>query len=206
MFAVYATRVCRCRAAVRPSPRAPPRKTSSDANCGFPCRDCMNLFGHGRDTGLPGISIYGFRRDDTKRSAVQNKAFAHACAGFAQERTGRGAAVLERGDEDSRAFPRGLPIHGKRRGNGMTVKFLVHDGWGGGRAGRAREPSHARERCPRIDLVVWWGRRPPFERLSPDSVGLCRRSSGGLTRVPRPGPHSGRRKRGLGPLSGQAPC
>lgn len=116
----------------------------------------IRLFEHCRDMGIPEISIYGFTRDNTKRPAAQKIAFARACVRFAEELTGRGAALLVVGDEDSQVFPRELRVYRERRGAGMKVNLLVNYGWDwdieGLRHGRLRSSD-----VSRIDLVVRWG-------------------------------------------------
>ncbi len=116
----------------------------------------IRLFEQCRDMGIPEISIYGFTRDNTKRPVAQRIAFAEACIGFAQELTGRGAALLVLGDETSQLFPQDLRIYKVRHGAGMKVNLLVNYGWDwdieGLRHGKLRSSE-----ISRIDLVVRWG-------------------------------------------------
>ena len=84
-------------------------------------------------TGISEISIFGFTKDNVRRSAAQRRAFSQACVEFARGAIDAGAALQIVGDTRSRVFPpelRDLPcMKGKRKGKSLRVNLLVNYDW-----------------------------------------------------------------------------
>lgn len=116
----------------------------------------LSLYERCREIGVSEVSIYGFTRDNTKRPAVQKRAFAEACVRYAEELTKRGAALLVLGDETSAVFPQELRVFRDRQGDGTKVNLLVNYGWdwdiNGLKNGGLRSAP-----VSRLDLIVRWG-------------------------------------------------
>jgi len=117
----------------------------------------LALFEECRRRGIGEASVYGFTKDNTRRTSVQLEHFREACVHFALAAAERGAALLVVGDDESGCFPAELKRFRRRSAGDIRVNFLVNYGWDwdldGLRAGgglRSAEVS-------RLDLVVRWG-------------------------------------------------
>jgi len=109
-----------------------------------------------KDIGIEEVSVYGFTKDNTKRSSEQMAAFRKAVVDFAFEVYRRGAALLAVGDVESNLFPSQLKRFCSRQGDGLKVNLLVNYGWDwdieGLKSGQLRS-----NQVSRIDLIVRWG-------------------------------------------------
>lgn len=130
----------------------------------------LQLLEIGRALGIPEASVYGFTRENTRRSRVQVEAFSRACIDFAERAVAVGAAVRVFGDTESRIFPDELrPLAAERSPGDVRVNLLVNYSWqwdvAAGRAAGVTGPSWAEglslatAEVPRVELVVRWGGR-----------------------------------------------
>lgn len=127
------------------------------------------------EIGIPELTFYGFTQDNTKRPAVQRKAFQKACVDAVNMLSNRDAALLVIGDHTSRFFPPELAEYTRRKtfGRGLIrVNFLVNYGWkwdlghlaegqpaaGGQRAGNILKKVASSD-ISRVDLIIRWGGR-----------------------------------------------
>lgn len=88
-------------------------------------RECLAL-------GIKEITFYGFTQDNTKRPAVQTRAFQKACVDSVLNLCDYDANLLIVGNTDSPLFPKELLPYTKRThfGKGLiNVNFLVNYGW-----------------------------------------------------------------------------
>ncbi len=126
------------------------------------------------DLGIKEMTFYGFTQDNTKRPAVQTKAFQKACVDAVRILSNRDASLLVVGNTDSPLFPSELLPFTKRTSFGegkIRVNFLVNYSWwwdinhafsNGDSPGNPREHlsnNIASGEISRIDLVVRWGGR-----------------------------------------------
>ncbi|KUO48999.1 MAG: dihydroorotate dehydrogenase [Desulfitibacter sp. BRH_c19] len=126
------------------------------------------------DLGIKEMTFYGFTQDNTKRPAVQTKAFQKACVDAVEILSDRDASLLVVGNTDSPLFPPELLPFTKRTNFGrakMKVNFLVNYSWwwdinkafsNGSSPGNPREylsNNIASGEISRIDLVLRWGGR-----------------------------------------------
>ncbi len=126
------------------------------------------------ELGIPELTFYGFTQDNTKRPAVQRKAFQQACVDAVRMLSGRDASLLVMGDHASRFFPPELLEYTRRKpfGRGlMRINFLVNYGWKwdlarlahhrNGGAGKSADllKRIASSDISRVDLIVRWGGR-----------------------------------------------
>jgi len=122
--------------------------------------------------GIEELTLYGFTQDNTKRPAIQRKAFQKACIDAVERIASKDAALLVVGNTDSPLFPKELLPYTKRRrvfGKGsIKVNFLVNYGWlwdlrhliSFKGADKPRLPKGlASQGISRIDLVIRWGGR-----------------------------------------------
>lgn len=130
----------------------------------------LQLLEIGRALGIPEASVYGFTRENTRRSRVQVEAFSRACIDFAEQAVAVGAAVRVFGDTESRVFPDELrPLAARRSPGDVRVNLLVNYSWqwdvAAGRAAGTVSPAWAEglplatAEVPRVELVVRWGGR-----------------------------------------------
>ncbi|HSA57642.1 MAG TPA: undecaprenyl diphosphate synthase family protein [Gemmatimonadaceae bacterium] len=131
----------------------------------------LQLLEVGRTLGIPEASVYGFTRENTRRSRAQVEAFSRACVDFADQAVAAGAAVRVFGDTESRVFPEELRALARERSTGdVRVNLLVNYSWQwdvavGRAAGREAAPAWAEGlplatgEVPRVELVVRWGGR-----------------------------------------------
>ncbi len=128
-------------------------------------RECIEL-------GIKEMTFYGFTQDNTKRPAVQTKAFQKACVDSVMQLTGQDANLLVVGNTGSPLFPKELLPFTKRvtLGKGlMNVNFLVNYGWDWDLRQSIKNPQNdqndnfttsiASSDISRIDLIIRWGGR-----------------------------------------------
>ncbi|MEW6623831.1 MAG: undecaprenyl diphosphate synthase family protein [Bacillota bacterium] len=127
------------------------------------------------ELGIKEMTFYGFTQDNTKRPAVQTKAFQKACVDAVKMLCHKDASLLVLGNTDSPLFPPELLEYTQKRttfGSGkIKVNFLVNYSWWwdiSSALGGCDGLSNPREILPdkiasrdvsRIDLVVRWGGR-----------------------------------------------
>lgn len=124
-----------------------------------------------RDLGVEELTLYGFTQDNTKRPAVQRRAFQKACVDAVRYLSRMDAQLLVVGDEESPMFPRELLPFRKRTSFGrgtMKINVLVNYGWlwdlDYGRKRQAELGGHLIEHIAsadvsRVDLIIRWGGR-----------------------------------------------
>ncbi len=128
-------------------------------------RECIKL-------GIEEMTFYGFTQDNTKRPAVQTKAFQKACVDSVMQLTGQDANLLVVGNTGSPLFPRELLPFTKRVtiGKGLTnINFLVNYGWDWDLSHFRKASQNmgkdnfmagiASSDISRIDLIIRWGGR-----------------------------------------------
>ncbi len=125
-------------------------------------QECVKL-------GIKEITFYGFTQDNTKRPAVQTKAFQKACIDSVLKLLEYDANLFIVGNTDSPLFPRELlPYTRKVIGKGsINVNFLVNYGWdwdlsqslSNGQSGEGFAKGIASSDISRIDLIIRWGGR-----------------------------------------------
>jgi len=127
-------------------------------------QECVKL-------GVPEITFYGFTQDNTKRPAVQTRAFQKACVDAVEGLANHDANLLIVGNADSPLFPQELFRYTKRAcfGKGLiNINFLVNYGWDWDLShsigyGRGEKDAFSRKIAsvdiPRMDLIIRWGGR-----------------------------------------------
>jgi len=126
------------------------------------------------ELGIPELTFYGFTQDNTKRPAVQTKAFQKACVDAVDMLANRDASLLVMGDYDSPLFPAPLLEYKQRKTFGqdlIKINFLVNYGWKWDlhhflqeeevNSGTKRSilQAIASRDISRIDLIIRWGGR-----------------------------------------------
>lgn len=128
------------------------------------------------ELGIPELTFYGFTQDNTKRPAVQTRAFQKACVDAVDMLAHRDASLLVIGDYASPLFPPQLLEYKQRKTFGrdlIKINFLVNYGWkwdlhhflsedsadDSASAKRNVLQSIASRDVSRIDLIVRWGGR-----------------------------------------------
>lgn len=130
----------------------------------------LALFRLCKEVGVKEVTYYGFTMDNTKRPAVQRRAFTEACIQAVDAMTREDVVLLVVGNAESRVFPEALVPFTKRRtfGKGGTkVNILVNYGWEWDlnllkQADPARKSitEHLRSAAvSRVDLIIRWGGR-----------------------------------------------
>lgn len=127
-------------------------------------KECIKL-------GIKEITFYGFTQDNTKRPAVQTKAFQKACVDSVLKLREYDANLLIVGNTDSPLFPIELLPYTKRTqfGNSLIkVNFLVNYGWNwdlnslssvSAKISGNISSRIASSDISRIDLIIRWGGR-----------------------------------------------
>jgi undecaprenyl diphosphate synthase len=109
-----------------------------------------------RQNAIAEVSIFGFTKDNVRRSAAQRRAFSQACVDFAHEAISSGVALTVVGDMTSPVFPQELRDLPRSNAPGLKVNLLVNYDWRwdleGLKEGDIRSAS-----VPSIDLIVRWG-------------------------------------------------
>jgi undecaprenyl diphosphate synthase len=80
-------------------------------------------------SGISEISIFGFTKDNVRRSPVQRRAFSRACVEFAREAVAAGAALTIVGDTTLKVFPPELRDWPSAKTKGRKVNLLVNYNW-----------------------------------------------------------------------------
>jgi len=127
------------------------------------------------ELGIPELTLYGFTQDNTKRPAVQTRAFQKACVDAVDMLANRDASLLVMGDYESPLFPPQLREYKQRKTFGrdlIKINFLVNYGWkwdlhyflneaSANSSGAPRNilQSIASRDISRIDLIIRWGGR-----------------------------------------------
>jgi undecaprenyl diphosphate synthase len=92
----------------------------------------LDLYNVCFELGIKELTFYGFTVDNTKRPALQIKAFQKACVEAVESLSNRDADLLIVGDTQSPLYPKKLLPYSKRTrfGKGlMKVNFLVNYSW-----------------------------------------------------------------------------
>lgn len=123
-----------------------------------------------RKEGVKELTFYGFTVDNTKRPAVQTKAFVQACIDAIQLIANENVSLRVIGNTESKIFPQSLLPYTRRTKigkGGIKVNFLVNYGWewdlGNLMAGEKKKTKIMK--ClnsgdvSRVDLVIRWGGR-----------------------------------------------
>ena len=130
---------------------------SKEAGYAYGVNPGLMLIDRCQESGVKEVSIYGFTKENTKRSSSQQEAYSNACVTFALEVARRGAAaLLVVGDETSPQFPKILKEFRRRQGTGMKINLLVNYGWEWDLAG-LRNGGLRSKNVSRLDLIVRWG-------------------------------------------------
>jgi len=123
------------------------------------------------ELGIKEITYYGFTQDNTKRPAVQTKAFQQACVDSVLKLCDYDANLLIVGNTDSPLFPKELIPYTKRTSFGkglINVNFLVNYGWNWdlnyssniSKNNKVSISNSIASSCiSRIDLIIRWGGR-----------------------------------------------
>lgn len=128
------------------------------------------LFKLCQQAGINEVTYYGFTTDNTKRPAVQRKAFTEACTSAVKVLSKENASLLVVGNTDSPMFPKELLPYVTRKDfgdGGIKVNFLVNYGWEWDLNHLKKADSTEKnitnyiESCEvsRVDLIIRWGGR-----------------------------------------------
>lgn len=112
-----------------------------------------------KDLGVEELTLYGFTVDNTKRPAVQKKAFQKACVDAVMDLVDKDAELLVVGNTESSCFPKELLPYTNRVkfGEGkIKVNFLVNYGWDWD---LKHDGGIASSDISRMDLIIRWGGR-----------------------------------------------
>ncbi len=123
-----------------------------------------------KEAGVKELTYYGFTADNTKRPAVQTKAFIRACIDAIELIAQEDVSLLVIGNSDSRLFPKELLPYTSRRKvgkGGMKVNFLVNYAWEWDLANLLMSEqkrtkilkSIKSNDVSRVDLLIRWGGR-----------------------------------------------
>lgn len=131
----------------------------------------LQLFKICKELGVKELTYYGFTTDNTKRPAVQTKAFTAACIEAVKMLSKEDASLLVVGNSSSPMFPKELLPFTKRKqfGKGeMKVNFLVNYGWEWDLGNANDLTTNNRNTIisylkssdiTRVDLIIRWGGR-----------------------------------------------
>jgi undecaprenyl diphosphate synthase len=131
----------------------------------------LQLFKICKELGVKELTYYGFTTDNTKRPAVQTKAFTAACIDAVKMLSKEDASLLVVGNSSSPMFPKELLPFTKRKqfGKGeMKVNFLVNYGWEWDLGNANDLTTNNRNTIisylkssdiTRVDLIIRWGGR-----------------------------------------------
>jgi undecaprenyl diphosphate synthase len=137
----------------------------------------VQLFRLCKELGVKELTYYGFTTDNTKRPAIQTKAFTAACINAVEMLSKEDASLLVVGNSNSPMFPKELIPFTKRKDfgkGGMKVNFLVNYGWdwdlnnltssliAGGRNIKSNMKNNIlcylnSYDVSRVDLIIRWG-------------------------------------------------
>ncbi|WML35975.1 undecaprenyl diphosphate synthase family protein [Clostridium sp. OS1-26] len=131
----------------------------------------LQLFKICKELGVKELTYYGFTTDNTKRPAVQTKAFTAACIDAVKMLSKEDASLLVVGNSSSPMFPKELLPFTERKqfGKGeMKVNFLVNYGWEWDLGNANDLTTNNRNTIisylkssdiTRVDLIIRWGGR-----------------------------------------------
>lgn len=131
----------------------------------------LQLFRICKDLGVKELTYYGFTTDNTKRPAIQTKAFTAACIDAVKMLSKEDACLLVVGNTSSPMFPKELLPFTRRKQfgkGGMKVNFLVNYGWEWDLGNANDLTSNNRKTIigylkssdiTRVDLIIRWGGR-----------------------------------------------
>lgn len=131
----------------------------------------LQLFKICKELGVKELTYYGFTTDNTKRPAVQTKAFTAACIDAVKMLSKEDASLLVVGNNSSPMFPKELLPFTERKQfgkGGMKVNFLVNYGWEWDLGNANDLTTNNRNTIisylkssdiTRVDLIIRWGGR-----------------------------------------------
>ncbi|KZL93484.1 undecaprenyl diphosphate synthase family protein [Clostridium magnum] len=131
----------------------------------------LELFKICKELGVNELTYYGFTTDNTKRPAVQTKAFTLACIDAVKMLSKEDASLLVVGNTKSPMFPKELLPFTERKtfGKGtMKINFLVNYGWEWDLSDVLDLETTNRKHIvnslkssdiSRVDLIIRWGGR-----------------------------------------------
>jgi undecaprenyl diphosphate synthase len=131
----------------------------------------LELFKICKKLGVKELTYYGFTTDNTKRPAVQTKAFTVACIDAVKMLSKEDASLLVVGNTKSPMFPKELLPFTERKtfGKGtMKINFLVNYGWEWDLSDVLNLETTNRKYIisslkssdvSRVDLIIRWGGR-----------------------------------------------
>ncbi len=123
-----------------------------------------------REVGVKELTYYGFTVDNTKRPAIQTKAFVQACIDAIELIAKEDVSLLVIGNTESKSFPKALLPYTRRKNvgkGGIKVNFLVNYGWEwdlGNLIASDKKRSKIIKSIrsndvSRVDLLIRWGGR-----------------------------------------------
>lgn len=131
----------------------------------------LQLFKICKELGVKELTYYGFTTDNTKRPAIQTKAFTAACIDAVKMLSKEDASLLVVGNSSSPMFPKELLPFTERKQfgkGGMKVNFLVNYGWEWDLGNASDLTTNNRNTIlsylkssdiTRVDLIIRWGGR-----------------------------------------------
>lgn len=131
----------------------------------------LQLFKICKELGVKELTYYGFTTDNTKRPALQTKAFTAACIEAVKMLSKEDASLLVVGNSSSPMFPKELLPFTERKQfgkGGMKVNFLVNYGWEWDLGNTNDLSTNNRKTIinylkssdiTRVDLIIRWGGR-----------------------------------------------
>lgn len=129
----------------------------------------LELYRLCKKVGVKEITYYGFTMDNTKRPAIQTKAFQKACVDAVRMLLQENANLLVIGNNKSPMFPEELQQYTTRRTigqGGIKVNFLVNYGWKWDLKNiiHNEDENNIHNRIKsndisRVDLIIRWGGR-----------------------------------------------
>lgn len=128
----------------------------------------LDLYKLCKKVGVKEITYYGFTTDNTKRPAIQRKAFTKACIDAVKMLSKEDASLLVVGNSESPMFPEELQQYTTRQtfGDGsIKVNFLVNYGWSWDLNNLKAEDKTNKNinnylnssDVSRVDLIIRWG-------------------------------------------------
>lgn len=123
-----------------------------------------------QQAGIKELTYYGFTVDNTKRPAVQTKAFMQSCVDAVKLIANEDVSLLVIGNTESKMFPKALLPYTTRTDfgkGGIKVNFLVNYGWewdlenlieNKGKGSKIIQSLRSND-VSRVDLLIRWGGR-----------------------------------------------
>lgn len=123
-----------------------------------------------QEVGVEELTFYGFTVDNTKRPAVQTRAFVQSCIDAVELIANQDVSLLVIGNTDSKMFPKALLPYTTRTDfgkGGIKVNFLVNYGWEWDLANLLVHDNKRKKilnylksnSISRVDLLIRWGGR-----------------------------------------------